>query len=169
MKLIKYLPVLLMFVACSHAQEKTQAPINSTKQSVQNNSVKDSLKQVLSPKDFEITCNSGTEPAFSGKYWNYKKNGNYNCKVCGALLFESDHKYQSGSGWPSFYQTAADSTVSLHDDYELGVKRIEIRCGKCEAHLGHVFEDGPMPTGKRFCVNSASLNFETKNKSKKNK
>jgi peptide-methionine (R)-S-oxide reductase len=117
-------------------------------------------RQQLTPEQYRITRKAGTERAFTGQYWNHKENGKYTCICCGAVLFESETKYDSGCGWPSFYQPADTNMISEHEDRSLVRVRTEVRCSKCGAHLGHVFEDGPQPTGLRYCINSASLDFE---------
>ncbi len=116
----------------------------------------------LSPEDFHITRQAGTEAAFSGVYCNTKTPGIYNCKCCNAPLFDSDTKYDSRSGWPSFYAPIDAAVVNTHEDVSLGMRRIEVTCAACDGHLGHVFPDGPQPTGLRFCMNSASLHLETR-------
>ena len=116
-------------------------------------------RKILTPKQFYVLRQKGTERAFSGKYWNAKQKGIYHCSACGAPLFESTHKFKSGTGWPSFYQAANPKAVAVEKDLSLGVPREEILCARCGGHLGHVFDDGPRPTGLRYCVNSASLNL----------
>lgn len=117
-------------------------------------------QEQLTPQEFQITRQAGTEPAFTGVYWDTKTPGIYNCKCCNTPLFDSTTKYDSGSGWPSFYAPIDSSVVNTHEDLTLGMRRIEVTCAACDAHLGHVFPDGPEPTGLRFCMNSASLNLE---------
>ena len=120
----------------------------------------DELRSRLTPEQFEVTQNAGTERAFTGTYWDTKTPGIYRCVVCHLDLFESDTKYDSGSGWPSFYKPIAEDRVATKTDRSLGMVRAETVCARCGAHLGHVFPDGPAPTGDRFCMNSASLDLE---------
>jgi peptide-methionine (R)-S-oxide reductase len=116
----------------------------------------------LTPEQFRIARKRGTERAFSGDYWNEHRAGTYSCICCGQELFASDTKYESGSGWPSFYQPIAEDRVDTETDRSLFMKRTEVLCSRCEAHLGHVFPDRPRPTGLRYCINSASLTLKPK-------
>ena len=115
-------------------------------------------KKHLSQDQIEVTQNCGTEPPFSGELLYEKRDGIYSCVVCDFALFESEKKYESGTGWPSFYD-ALEDTISTKEDNSYGMKRIEINCKQCDSHLGHIFPDGPRPTGQRYCVNSLSLTF----------
>ena len=117
------------------------------------------LKQRLSPEEFRVTQQCGTEPAFTGKYVHVKDDGMYHCAGCGASLFRSDTKFESGTGWPSFYEPAVAEAVELRTDMSHGMIRTEVACARCGGHLGHVFEDGPRPTGLRFCINSCALDL----------
>jgi peptide-methionine (R)-S-oxide reductase len=118
------------------------------------------LRERLSPEEYRVTQEAGTETPFTGRYWDAKDKGEYRCVVCDAALFSSETKFESDSGWPSFWQPIGPDAVDTHEDRSLLMVRTEVVCSNCGAHLGHVFPDGPRPTGQRFCMNSASLRLE---------
>lgn len=152
--------------ACSQTDSKNQAPVSmknpyysktdTTKLNVSN----DEWKKVLSEDVYYISREKGTERAFTGKYWDYEGLGNYYCAACGNHLFVSDSKFSSQCGWPSFFEAVSESSVEYLKDVSYGMIRTEVVCGRCEGHLGHIFDDGPPPTHKRFCMNSVVLDFE---------
>ena len=119
-------------------------------------------KEGLSPTQYHILREKGTERAFTGKFWKHKENGTYVCAGCGQELFHSDTKFDSGTGWPSFYKAVDKDKVELRNDDSYGMHRVEVVCRRCGGHLGHVFDDGPEPTGQRYCINSESLDFKSK-------
>jgi peptide-methionine (R)-S-oxide reductase len=155
---------------CNSATRPTDQTLNTatkTPMTPQITKTDDEWKRELTPEQYAVLREKGTERAFTGKYWNTKDKGTYRCAGCGELLFESDTKYDSGCGWPSFYAPANTNVIAEAADNSHFMQRTEVLCSKCGGHLGHVFNDGPNPTGLRYCINSASLKFEGKTEEKK--
>lgn len=119
-------------------------------------------RESLTEEQYRLMREKGTERAFTGKYWDHKEDGTYACAACGSELFSSDTKFDSGSGWPSFYDVMQNERLEVHEDTSYGMRRVEVTCAACGGHLGHVFPDGPKPTGIRYCINSACLEFKPK-------
>lgn len=142
--------------------KKSSSEADSTESKPKVEKTLEEWKAQLTPEQFKVTRKKGTERAFTGEYWDSKADGVYACICCGKSLFASDTKYDSGTGWPSFYQPISGDAISERDDRSLFMKRTEVVCSDCDAHLGHVFTDGPEPTGLRYCLNSASLKLNSK-------
>lgn len=152
------LGVAVLVVGCRRASVPTEPPLKSAP--VQK--TEEQWKAQLSSEAFHVLREKGTEAPFTGKYHDDHAPGVYVCGGCGAKLFSSDHKFDSGTGWPSFYQPLDDKAIAYHEDHEYGMTRTEVMCASCGGHLGHVFDDGPAPTGKRYCINSVSLDKQSK-------
>lgn len=147
----------ILFAALSINAQNTTKEMDNKDNTIKS---EEQWKNELSPEQYRVLRQCGTEPAFSGKYYKKNDKGVYVCAACGAVLFSSDTKYDSGSGWPSFYAAIDKNAITEEVDTSFGMRRIEIKCAKCGSHLGHVFPDGPQPTGLRYCVNSVSLDFQ---------
>lgn len=161
-KILTLIFVSIVAISSSFCQDKSNHYAynsNEGKKEYEVSKSESEWKNTLSPEEYEVLRKKGTEYAFTGKFNEFKEKGTFTCAGCGNELFDSKTKYNSGSGWPSFYQPINKNSVDLELDKSLGSTREEVLCSKCGGHLGHVFEDGPKPTGLRYCVNSASLNF----------
>ena len=137
-------------------------PYYKPEDTLKNSTSNEEWKNVLDPETYAVAREKATERAFSGTYWNHFEPGVYHCKACGNPLFRSDVKFESSCGWPSFFEPIQAGSLFYHADHSYGMERTEVTCGRCGAHLGHVFDDGPPPTGKRYCINSVILEFEKK-------
>lgn len=174
---LSFLGVAMLVASCSADTQTNAAPapattnaISSTTETKMSDKVTktdEEWKKELTPEQYQVLRQKGTERAFTGQYWNTKDKGTYKCAGCGATLFVSDTKFDSGCGWPSFYAPSGTNNITEARDITHGMVRTEVMCSKCGGHLGHVFDDGPQPTGLRYCINSASIKFDPKKDEKK--
>lgn len=166
MKLVSKLFLLLfLFISLNQLYSQSKENFNTNGKKgvdLKMNDAKNekNWKEKLTSEEYHVLREKGTERPFTGKYWNFFEKGNYKCAACGQLLFDSDTKFDAGCGWPSFSDVVNNKNVILKDDFSFGMHRIEVMCSNCGGHLGHVFDDGPKPTGQRYCINSVSIKFE---------
>ena len=152
--------MLVLCLICTFSCKSQSQTAQETDKTADVQKTPEQWQTCLSPEQYKILREKGTERAFTGKYYDHHEKGVYTCAGCGHKLFASGHKFDSGTGWPSYWQPFTQASIKTNTDDSHGMKRVEVVCGKCNGHLGHVFDDGPAPTGMRYCINSASLNFE---------
>ncbi len=155
------LAIITLITSCSKSQENNKSIVKESKGKIVK--TEEEWKEILSPEAFNVLREKGTETAFTGKYWNNHEQGTYYCAACHLKLFSSQAKFKSGTGWPSFYEPINEENIAINKDTTFGMVREEVVCARCSGHLGHVFPDGPEPTGLRYCINSVSLSFEKNN------
>lgn len=174
--MFKYALIIMLFtlsISCKTNSQNTTADVPQDSTTVENSGIakveksEKEWKQELNEMEYYVIREKGTERSFTGEYWDHKETGTYTCKACALPLFSSETKFKSGTGWPSYYAPINDEYITEDTDYDLGYPRTEITCTRCGGHLGHVFSDGPEPTGLRYCINSVSLNFEVDQEKKK--
>lgn len=153
-----FLIIIFTFISTTFSQTRQKSEKMGDKITKSN----EEWKKVLTENQYKILREKGTERAFTGKYWNHFEAGTYYCAACNNPLFKSDAKFESSCGWPSYFEPISPNSIEYHEDLSYGMRRVEVTCGKCGGHLGHVFDDGPKPTGKRYCINSGAINFKSK-------
>lgn len=157
---MKQLLIIILILFIFSAYLISQENNNRKEKNVANLKSEGEWEKILTKEQYHVMREKGTEQPFTGKYWNHFEKGYYKCAACGEVLFESNAKFDAGCGWPSFYKAIDKSKIREKDDYSFGMHRIEVMCKNCGGHLGHVFPDGPKPTGLRYCINSVSIKFE---------